>query len=106
MGVPAQSEVREALRSCRAHFGYAIVFNGLTNILMLAYPIFSLQLFDRVVGARSVETLITLCVGLTVALVFRAVFLWVRGAVFVRAAVRLDRRLTNRVLAALLERSA
>jgi PrtD family type I secretion system ABC transporter len=101
-----KTAVNEALRLCRAHFVYAIGFNVLTNILLLAFPLFSIQLYDRVMSSRSIETLIALVVGLVIALAFKAVFQWARGALFVRASVRIDRLLGDRVFAALIERNA
>lgn len=98
--------VAQALRQCRAHFAYAIGFNVFINILLLAYPIFMIQVFERVLSSRSIETLIVLSTGLIIALIFKAVFQWARGALFVRAAVRLDRLLADRVLTALIERNA
>jgi PrtD family type I secretion system ABC transporter len=101
-----KTAVNEALRLCRAHFVYAIWFNILINILLLAFPLFSIQLYDRVLSSRSIETLIALLVGLVIALAFKAVFQWARGALFVRASVRIDRLLGDRVFAALIERNA
>jgi PrtD family type I secretion system ABC transporter len=101
----ASSDVKAALRLCRAHFGYALVFNAIVNILLLAFPIFTIQLYERVIASRSMETLLALVLGLVIALVFKAIFQWVRGTLFVRASVRIDRLLSNRVLAALIERS-
>lgn len=100
------SVVAQALRHCRSHFAYALGFNVLSNILLLAFPLFSIQLYDRVLNSRSIETLIALVVGLIIALAFKAVFEWVRGALFVRAAMRLDRLLADRIFAALIERNA
>jgi len=99
-------EVAEALRRCSAHFRYAIVFNVLVNVLLLAFPIFTIQLYDRVISSRRGETLVALIIGLVIALTFKAVFQWVRGALFVRASVRLERLLAERVLTALIERNA
>lgn len=98
--------VSQALRHCRSHFAYALGFNVLSNILLLAFPLFSIQLYDRVLNSRSIETLIALVLGLAIALTFKAVFQWVRGALFVRAAMRLDRLLADRIFAALIERNA
>jgi PrtD family type I secretion system ABC transporter len=98
--------VAEALRQCRAHFIYAIGFNAFINVLLLASPVFMFQVYDRVLTSRSIETLIALTIGLIIALVFKAVFQWARGALFVRAAIRMDRLLADRVLMALIERGA
>jgi PrtD family type I secretion system ABC transporter len=98
--------VNEALRSCRAHFALAFAFNAVGNVLLFAFPLFTMQVYDRVLGSRSLETLAALSIGVALALTFKAVFQWVRGALLVRASARLDRQLGDRVLIALVERSA
>jgi PrtD family type I secretion system ABC transporter len=95
-----------ALRQCRAHFIFAIGFNVFINVLLLVYPVFMFQVYDRVLTSHSIETLIALTIGLIIALVFKAIFQWARGALFVRAAIRMDRLLADRVLTALIERGA
>lgn len=45
------------LRACRAHFAYALLFSLCSNLLVLAVPLYMLQVFDRVLTSRSHETL-------------------------------------------------
>ena len=57
-------DVAAALKACRQHFLFALCFEFCVNILLLAYPIFMIQVFDRVIDAKSWETLVALLIGL------------------------------------------
>jgi PrtD family type I secretion system ABC transporter len=45
------------LHACRAHLAYALLFSLCSNLLLLAVPLYMLQIFDRVLASRSHETL-------------------------------------------------
>ena len=62
-------DVAAALKACRQHFLFALCFESCVNILVLAYPIFMMQVFDRVINAKSWETLVALLIGLMIAVV-------------------------------------
>lgn len=99
-------DVKAALRACSAHFLFAFGFNSFVNILLLAYPVYMFQLYDRVVPARSWETLIALSIGLTIAVCAKGVFQWVRGTLLVRASARIEHRLADRLFTVIVRRSA
>ncbi|MGF9759438.1 type I secretion system permease/ATPase [Microvirga sp. 0TCS3.31] len=99
-------DVKAALRACSAHFLFAFGFNSFVNILLLAYPVYMFQLYDRVVPARSWETLIALGIGLTIAVCAKGVFQWVRGTLLVRASARIEQRLADRLFTVIVRRSA
>lgn len=56
------SELRQAFRECRWLFVWAGFFGLLANLLMLAQPIYMLQVYDRVLSTGHVETLVLLTV--------------------------------------------
>jgi PrtD family type I secretion system ABC transporter len=60
----------EALASCRLVFKYSVVLGGVINLLMLASPLYSMQVLDRVLSSRNLNTLtmLTLIVALTLGL--------------------------------------
>jgi ATP-binding cassette subfamily C protein len=78
-----------ALRECRRAFWSVAVFSGVVNLLMLAGPLYMLQIYDRVLSSRSVPTLVALSVFLMVAYGFQGALDVVRSAV-VRIASLLD----------------
>ena len=97
--------MREYLSKCRFFFIYAAVFSFFINLLMLAYPLYMMQLFDRVFNSRSNETLVMLTLAVLVAFAVWAALDMLRGRLLVRAGVALDRLLTEPVLAELLRAS-
>jgi ATP-binding cassette subfamily C protein len=84
----------------------ALFFSIFTNLLMLTGPLFMLQVYDRVLGSRSEETLVALF-GLVGVLYF---FYWLlefaRGRVMARAGARFQAAFNAPVFRAVLERAA
>jgi PrtD family type I secretion system ABC transporter len=97
--------MQEYLSRCKFFFIYAGIFSFFINLLMLAYPIYMMQLFDRVFSSRSNETLAMLSVAVVIALAVWAALEMLRSRLLVRAGVALDRMLTEPVLTGLLKTS-
>ncbi|MDA8585556.1 type I secretion system permease/ATPase [Rhodobacteraceae bacterium] len=55
-------EFREIANNSRHFLWFALVFSVFVNILMMTGPLFMLQVYDRVLGSRSEETLVALVV--------------------------------------------
>jgi PrtD family type I secretion system ABC transporter len=99
-------DVRAALRACRQHFLFAFGFGCFVNVLILAYPVYMIQLYERVIPAKSWETLLALLVGLLIAVAANGIFQWVRGSLLLRASARIEGRLADRLFAVVVQRSA
>ena len=69
---PPHPVVAQAVRECRRNFWSVTLFSGVVNLLMLAGPLYMLQVFDRVLASQSVPTLITLSILLAGAYGFQA----------------------------------
>jgi len=95
--------MQEYLSRCKFFFIYAGIFSFFMNLLMLAYPIYMMQLFDRVFNSRSNETLAMLTVAAITALAVWAGLEILRSRLLVRAGIALDRVLTEPVLTGLLK---
>lgn len=54
------SPVTEALIACKVMFKYTLIFGCIINILMLATPIYSMQVLDRVISSSNTDTLLLL----------------------------------------------
>src|SRR5712671_4523272 len=93
-------DIAAALRECRRAFGSVALFSGVVNLLMLAGPLYMLQIYDRVLSSRSVPTLIALSIFLVGAYAFQGALDLIRSRVIVRAAAALDQRLALTVHAA------
>ena len=88
----------------RPFFVYAGLFSLAINLLLLAPPLYMLQVFDRVISSRSEETLIALTVATVAAIGLMAFLDAIRARLFAAAGIALDRRLGPRVLDGLLSR--
>src|SRR3954453_8919310 len=97
---PVHPDVAQALRECRRTFGSVALFSGVVNLLMLAGPLYMLQIYDRVLSSRSVPTLIALSIFLVGAYAFQGALDLIRSRVVVRASAMLDQRLALTVHAA------
>jgi ATP-binding cassette subfamily C protein/ATP-binding cassette subfamily C exporter for protease/lipase/ATP-binding cassette subfamily C protein EexD len=57
-----RSELEQALRDCRSAFAIVMAFSLVMNVLMLASPVYMLQIYDRVLTTGHLETLALLTV--------------------------------------------
>ncbi|SOC07210.1 ATP-binding cassette subfamily C protein [Rhodobacter sp. JA431] len=101
-----KAELRAARAENRRLFWAVGLFSVFVNLLMLTGPMFMLQVYDRVLGARSVETLTALF--LLVLFLFTAMGLldYARGRVTARIGARVQASLEARVFDAALRRNA
>src|SRR5262245_4830452 len=90
-------DLAAALRDCRRAFWGVAVFSGIVNLLMLAGPIYMLQVYDRVLASRSLPTLVALSVMLVMAYALQGALDVVRSRIVVRAAAVVDRHLATSV---------
>jgi PrtD family type I secretion system ABC transporter len=81
------------LRDCRRAFASVALFSGVVNLLMLAGPLYMLQVYDRVLNSRSVPTLVALSLLLVGAYAFQGALDLIRSRAVVRSAALLDQRL-------------
>ncbi len=88
-------DIAAALAECRRSFWSVAFFSGAVNILMLAGPLYMLQVYDRVLASRSVPTLIALSVFLVGAYLFQGSLDVIRSRIVVRSAAVLDFRLSR-----------
>jgi PrtD family type I secretion system ABC transporter len=87
-----------ALPGLRGGLVAALVFSFGLNLLMLAVPIYSLQLFDRVLGSGRVETLILLSLITAAALAALGAFEMVRASLLARTASSFEQKLARPIV--------
>jgi ATP-binding cassette, subfamily C, type I secretion system permease/ATPase len=97
---PGRGPLSEALRGCRHAFWALFVFSIGINILLLASPLYMMQVYDRVLASRSIDTLLLLTLIMLFAFIVMAGLEWVRARLMVRLSTWLDTRLGGEVLAA------
>ncbi|ETX13832.1 peptide ABC transporter ATPase [Roseivivax halodurans JCM 10272] len=99
-------ELRAARRESRPYYWFVAIFSFFVNMLMLTGPLYMLQVYDRVLGSRSVATLIALSVLVVFLYGMMGLLDYVRGRVMGRVAARFQNRLDTRVFDAVVRRSA
>ena len=106
--LPGQTDIDELAQQRRANSGLLwsiLLFSMFTNLLMLTGPLYMLQVYDRVLGSRSEETLLALSLLVTFLFVMMGVLDYVRGRVAARVGARLQDGLDSRVFGASLTRA-
>nr|WP_239025542.1 type I secretion system permease/ATPase [Roseibacterium persicicum] len=81
------------------------LFSAAVNALMLTGPLYMLQVYDRVLGSRSEETLVALTVLIAFLFLMMGVLDFVRGRVAARYGARLQEALDSRLFRAALARA-
>lgn len=103
---PGREELRHARRQSRALYWAVGLFSFFANLLMLTGPIYMLQLYDRVLGSRSVETLVALTLLVAFLYGIMGILDYSRGRIMARAGARFQATLDKRVFDAMIRRSA
>lgn len=93
-----ESSIKKALKQCRPLFLGAFVFGLFINLLVLAVPLYSLQVLDRVLSSGSQDTLLMLTLIVAVALVFMGVMQGLRAIIFNHIGRWLDDRLSSDIV--------
>ena len=96
------AELAAVRREGRALYWAVAVFSFFVNLLMLTGPLYMLNVYDRVLGSRSLETLIALSVLVAFLYGMMGILDYVRGRVMGRLGARFQARLDRRVFAATL----
>lgn len=102
---PKDSEVKNAVRASRRALNATFVFSAFINILMLAGPIFMLQVYDRVLSSGSLPTLVTLFVITAGLYGIIGLLELARSRIISRVGAEIDQRLSDRVFEASLRKS-
>ncbi|MGR3435571.1 MAG: type I secretion system permease/ATPase, partial [Shimia sp.] len=100
------AELRRALRRSRRLFWAVGAFGFFANLLMLTGPIYMLQVYDNVLGSRSIETLVALTILVAFLYAVMGLLDYARGRVMARAGARFQADLDARTFAATLRLGA
>ncbi|TNH37621.1 ABC transporter transmembrane domain-containing protein, partial [Paracoccus haeundaensis] len=99
-------ELRQARATGWPLFLSVGVFSAVVNLLMLTGPLFMLQVYDRVLASRSVETLTALFVLVIFLFALMGAIDIIRNRVMQRIAARFQDRMEGRVFDAALREGA
>jgi PrtD family type I secretion system ABC transporter len=87
-----QTPLQRALRACRKQFMAVGLFSGVVNLLQLTTSIYMMQVFDRVLASRILDTLYFLSLIAIVATLVLALLEAVRGQMMQRMAAWVEQR--------------
>jgi PrtD family type I secretion system ABC transporter len=93
------TELERAIGACRSAFAVCAIFSLAINLLMLASPIYMLQVYDRVLTTGRVETLVMLTLIVTVALFVMCALDALRTSITIRVGCWLNEQLGPAYLA-------
>lgn len=92
--------IGRAMGAVRVNLLAVMLFTCVTNMLVLAVPVYLFQISDRVLTSRSTDTLVMLTVVIVGAVVLQVTFDAVRRLVLMRTSVDVSARLGAPILAA------
>ena len=102
---PRDSEVKDAVAASRRALNATFIFSAVINILMMAGPLFMLQVYDRVLSSGSFPTLIALS-AITAGLYgIIGMLELARSRIIGRVGAEIDQRLSDRIFEAALRKS-
>lgn len=90
-------DVQKAIGACRSHFMAAAGFSLFINVLQLAFPLFSLQVYDRALPSSSSMTLLMLTIMLFWSQIIMGALDYLRAGILMRMGVLIDRMLASRL---------
>lgn len=94
--------IAEVVSSCRRAAGWLLLFSLGINLLVLASPIYMLQVFDRVLASGRFETLFFLTLIAGIAVIAMGVIETARGRFLARVGGWLEQRLAGEVISSAL----
>ncbi|WP_298937487.1 type I secretion system permease/ATPase [uncultured Ruegeria sp.] len=105
MSTAPRHELRKVRNQGVTFLALAFLFSVFVNLLMLTGPLFMLQVYDRVLGSRAVETLTALFLLVALLYALMAMLDFARGRIVARFGARFQSQLDERVFDATLRRS-
>lgn len=91
------SELAKAIHHCRDSFFSAAFFSLFINLLMLLPSVYMMQVYDRVLGSSSMDTLLMLTLLAVVLFIVMGLLEWTRSQVLIRVSTRFDLLLNERL---------
>ncbi|MFN7023276.1 MAG: type I secretion system permease/ATPase [Pseudorhizobium sp.] len=95
-----EASLKAGLKAVRRNMVVVMLFTVVSNVLVLAVPIYLFQISDRVFTSRSIETLVMLTVIIVAAILLQAMFDALRRFILMRTAVEVAVQLGAPILSA------
>ena len=94
---PPRSELAAALGACRSAIIALGFASALINVLYLSGSLYMLEIYDRVLPSRSIQTLVGLSILILTLYCFQGLLDLLRGRILIRVGRSLGQRLSFRV---------
>jgi PrtD family type I secretion system ABC transporter len=88
------SPLKDTLLSCKLMLRYALLFGCIANILMLATPLYSMQVLDRVISSGNLSTLTMLTLVIASALLLLGLIQGARSFAMIMMGAWIEKRLS------------
>lgn len=98
--VDFSASLRAGVKAIRQNLMIVMIFTIVTNILVLAIPVYLFQISDRVLTSRSLDTLVMLTALIVGAVLLQAIFDGIRRMILMRTAVEVAAQLGAPILSA------
>ncbi|MEQ9126179.1 MAG: type I secretion system permease/ATPase, partial [Alphaproteobacteria bacterium] len=93
-----EAALKRVVAGCRKAFAAVFVFSLAINLMMLIVPIYMMQMYDRVIASRNVDTLLLLTIIAIAGLLAMSLVEMMRSRIMVRLGEWVDRSLSGPVL--------
>ena len=100
------AELRAARGESRGFYWIVALFSLFANLLMLTGPMYMLQVYDRVLGSKSQETLVALSLLVVFLYTIMGILDFTRGRIMARVGASFQSALDRRVFDAVIRKSA
>jgi PrtD family type I secretion system ABC transporter len=101
-----REELRQVRKKSRSLYWTVGLFSAFANLLMLTGPLYMLQVYDRVLGSGSQETLVALSLLVLFLYAVMGILDYTRGRIMARVGARFQDDLDRRVFDAVVRKSA
>lgn len=101
-----REELRQTRKRSRSLYWTVGLFSAFANLLMLTGPLYMLQVYDRVLGSGSQETLVALSLLVVFLYAVMGILDYTRGRIMARVGARFQDDLDRRVFDAVVRKSA
>ncbi len=101
-----REELRQIRKRSRTLYWIVGLFSAFANLLMLTGPLYMLQVYDRVLGSGSQETLVALSLLVVFLYAVMGILDYTRGRIMARVGARFQDDLDRRVFDAVVRKSA
>jgi len=88
--VSTRAWLRPFLKPLRPIFREVLAMSAFVNLLALAVPVFTLQVYDRVIGQAGISTLVGFVIGMIAVVIFDYILRQTRSRIMQTVALRID----------------